>query len=105
MRTWADRDDETYIFWLSGWAGTGKSTIARTVARQYHKRERLGASFFFSRGKEDTSQAGKFLTSIAIQPAGNYPVLKDPICEAIPKNRHIASQVRRDQWKQLILDL
>jgi adenylylsulfate kinase-like enzyme len=31
----APRDDERYIFWLCGWAGTGKSTIARTVAREY----------------------------------------------------------------------
>src|SRR5277367_2663818 len=32
---WADGQDERYIFWLSGLAGTGKSTIARTVARRH----------------------------------------------------------------------
>jgi len=35
IRTWVDGDDKRYIFWLSGWAGTGKSTIARTIAREY----------------------------------------------------------------------
>ena len=30
---WADGQDEQVILWLSGLAGTGKSTIARTVAR------------------------------------------------------------------------
>ena len=32
--TWADGKDERFIFWLNGLAGTGKSTIARTVARR-----------------------------------------------------------------------
>ncbi|KIM95704.1 hypothetical protein OIDMADRAFT_183718 [Oidiodendron maius Zn] len=32
---WADGQDERCIFWLNGLAGTGKSTIARTVARKY----------------------------------------------------------------------
>jgi hypothetical protein len=46
---WVDSEDERCI-WLNGLAGTGKSTIARTVARRYFEQKRLGASFFFSRG-------------------------------------------------------
>jgi hypothetical protein len=60
-----------HIFWLSGWAGTGKSTIAWTVAHEYHNRGCLEARFFFSRGKEDVSHAGEFFTSIATQLAQN----------------------------------
>jgi hypothetical protein len=63
---WADGQDKRCIFWLNGLAGTGKSTIARTVARKYSEQERLGASFFFSRGGGDVSHAGKFFTSIAL---------------------------------------
>jgi hypothetical protein len=66
IMAWADGRDERCIFWLSGMAGTGKSTIARTVARGYNDRNRLGASFFFSRGGGEVSHAGKFFTSIAI---------------------------------------
>lgn len=43
--SWADGKDERLIFWLNGLAGTGKSTIARTVARNYFDKKRLGASF------------------------------------------------------------
>src|SRR5436190_294793 len=32
---WADGQDKPCIFWLSGLAGTGKSTVARTVAAKY----------------------------------------------------------------------
>jgi hypothetical protein len=37
------------------------------VARKYHDRQRLAASFFFSRGGGDVGHAGKFVTSIAVQ--------------------------------------
>jgi hypothetical protein len=83
-------------------AGTGKSTIARTIARKYYELGHLGASFFFSRGSGDLSHAGKFFTSIAVQLANNSPALKGYICEAIKEHRDIAHQAFRDQWKQLI---
>ena len=84
-------------------AGTGKSTIARTIARKYFERERLGASFFFSRGGGDVSHAGKFFTSIAMQLADKSPSLNRYICEAISECSAITGQSLRDQWRQLIL--
>ena len=98
---WAD--DRDCIFWLHGLAGTGKSTIARTVARKYYNEKRLGASFFFSRGGGDVDHAGKFVTSIAWQLASNIPSLDQHICNALAERRDIASQSLRDQWHQLIL--
>jgi hypothetical protein len=72
---WADGSDERRIFWLSGLAGTGKSTIARTLARSYYDKQRLAASFFFTRGGGDVGHAGKFVTSIAVQLADNVPAV------------------------------
>jgi hypothetical protein len=98
---WADGQDDRCIFWLNGLAGTGKSTIAHTVARRYLDQKRLGASFFFSRGGGDVSHAGKFFSSIAVQLAHNIPSLRQYICNAITKD--IMSQSFHDQWSQLIL--
>jgi hypothetical protein len=103
IMAWADGHDERCIFWLNGMAGTGKSTIARTIARAYCEQERLGASFFFSRGGGDVSHAGKFFTTIAVQLANKSPPLKRYICEAIAAHSDIANQAFRDQWIQLIL--
>ncbi|KAF3031160.1 hypothetical protein E8E12_001151, partial [Didymella heteroderae] len=101
---WADGDSEEHIFWLSGLAGTGKTTVARSVAMLYHTKQRLGASFFFSRGGGDAGRAGKFVTSIAVQLARSVPGVHRHISNAIIQRPEIASQSLRDQWKYLFLE-
>ncbi|RYN82211.1 hypothetical protein AA0119_g13444 [Alternaria tenuissima] len=103
IHVWADGDGSPGIFWLSGLAGTGKTTIAHTVAKQYRKDSRLAASFFFSRAGGDVSHAGKFITSIAVQLASSIPGSKRKICDAIQKHSDIASQSLDEQWRELVL--
>ncbi|KAF1923485.1 uncharacterized protein M421DRAFT_104373 [Didymella exigua CBS 183.55] len=102
IHRWADGPDERCIFWLSGLAGTGKSTIARTVARRYHDK-RLAASFFFSRDGGDVGHAGKFVTSIAVQLAHSVLAVRQHISDAVAERSDIASQSLRDQWQHLVL--
>lgn len=73
IRAWLYGNSESCILWLNGMAGTGKSTIARTMARELHDRGHLGASFFFSRGKGDVAHAGLFFCSLAKQLALSGP--------------------------------
>lgn len=88
---------------MKGLAGTGKSTISRTVACRYKEQKRLAASFFFSKGGGDVSHAGKFFTSLAVQLAFNVPYLRQYICEAATKRSDIASLSFSEQWRQLVL--
>ncbi|OCK84563.1 hypothetical protein K432DRAFT_459807, partial [Lepidopterella palustris CBS 459.81] len=105
IREWADGNDTRPIFWLRGLAGTGKSTIARTIAHHYHNRRRLAASFFFSRDiGGDVRDARKFFTTIAAQLAHTSDLLGDYICNAIDQNSDVVNQVPREQWRQLILE-
>ncbi|RMJ22820.1 WD domain, G-beta repeat protein [Aspergillus sp. HF37] len=46
---WARSPQGNCLFWLNGGAGTGKSTISRTVAKTFKEANLLGASFFFKR--------------------------------------------------------
>lgn len=101
---WSNNPDEKCLFWLNGMAGTGKSTIARTIARVFHEQGRLGASFFFSRGQGDRGHAAKFFTSIARCLADLIPAMRDNINEAIVKHSSIARQALRDQWTYLIYE-
>ncbi len=72
-------------------AGTGKSTISRTIARHFADQGRLGASFFFSRGQGDLGHAEKFFTTIALQIAHALPTLKRHICEAVAEDHRIGT--------------
>src|SRR5439155_1000330 len=62
---WAKDGNSKPIFWLNGMAGTGKSTISRTVAESFAKQQLLGASFFFKRGEGERGNATRFFTTIA----------------------------------------
>ncbi|KAJ7612228.1 hypothetical protein FB45DRAFT_693251, partial [Roridomyces roridus] len=51
LEKWAvDKSPNTSpIFWLSGMAGTGKSTVAYTLCKWLQGHKQFGASFFCSR--------------------------------------------------------
>lgn len=52
IRDWAFQPESKSIFWLSGPAGTGKSTISYTIAKEFEQ-DVLAATFFFKRGEGD----------------------------------------------------
>ena len=99
---WSAHPRQKSIFWLNGMAGTGKSTIARTIARTLTKQKRLAASFFFSRGRGDLSNTGKLFSTVAIQLAATSTELKRYICKAIAEHENVDRQSLREQWTNLI---
>jgi len=104
IQDWGEDCSGKYIFWLSSIAGTGKSTIAHTVAHRFSERGLLGASFFFSRDREDLRSAAKLFTTLAVQLAEALPGFKAHVCDAITKYGDIGEQALRDQWRRLILE-
>jgi ABC-type glutathione transport system ATPase component len=105
IEEWSTDPSSKCIVWLNGMAGTGKSTIARTVARKLDTERRLGASFFFSRDSVDLNNADRFLTTLAFQLTRVSPNLKDYICNAITDRQDINTVALQDQWKELIFKL
>jgi len=100
---WVDGASTKYIFWLNGMAGTGKSTIARTVASHFAGENRLGASFFFSRGNGDCGNARHFFSTMAVQMARALPWVRTYVGEAVREQPGIAQQAMFEQWNKLIL--
>ncbi|CAI7603898.1 unnamed protein product [Penicillium pancosmium] len=64
---WAESSESKCIFWLNGMAGTGMSTIARTVAKIFNGKGQLGASFFFKKGEAHRGNAKRFIPTIVKQ--------------------------------------
>lgn len=104
IEEWVASPDERFIFWLAGMAGTGKSTVARTISRTYYDRGMLGGSFFFSSGGGDRSNANKFVTSLARQLATAVPSLEPYISDAIRTQDNIIETTLYDQWDKLIIN-
>ncbi|PGH10423.1 hypothetical protein GX51_00182 [Blastomyces parvus] len=102
IQNWGVGNREECMFWIKGLAGTGKSTLARTIAHHFNEKGRLGASFFFSRGKKDLGDATAVLTTIAVQLAEALPDLKNDICDVIEKHGDIGQQPLYNQWQRLI---
>jgi hypothetical protein len=95
---WTSASDSPYIFWLNGLAGTGKSTIARTLCARLHEQGVLGASFFISRDQPDRRDASNIIRSIAHQLALRW----DPVSEALcAKLRDIPASVTRSLLQQI----
>ena len=83
IREWASSSDSPNIFLLTGIAGTGKSTVARTIAEEFKKEKKLGCYIFFERGKTDSSTiTSTVIRTIAYHLARNNPVVAKFIWEA-----------------------
>ncbi|KAJ5741151.1 hypothetical protein N7493_001023 [Penicillium malachiteum] len=70
------------IFWMHGQAGTGKSTISRTICRLFQESGILGASYFFRRDGGRV-MASRLFPTIARQLVDTIPSFASSLTEAL----------------------
>ncbi|KAF4337194.1 vegetative incompatibility het-e-1 [Fusarium beomiforme] len=99
---WINDPKSKTIFWLNGMAGTGKSTIARTIACSRSKRGDLGASFFFKTGEMDRGNQNKLMSTLAHQLALNIPGVALFIKKTLDANPAIVGKSVKEQFEKLI---
>jgi Mrp family chromosome partitioning ATPase len=103
LKKWANNKEGKSIFWLSGMAGTGKSTIARTIAQTFASHNQLGASFFFKRGEGERGNASRFFTTIAHDLVACEPGMLPGLRKALNEDSTISDRALKDQFEKLIL--
>lgn len=91
------------IFWINGSAGTGKTTIAHTIAEECHRRGFLGASFFCSRDDADCSNPFLIFTTLAYQLGLFCPELQQLVDQVLKSNPDIGYSVPSYQLEELIV--
>jgi len=91
------------IFWLCGKAGTGKSTIARTVARKLDDDGLLGASYFFKRGRAGRSHAKLLFPTIVRQLADLFPAIARAIATSLEQCSLLCDKHLSTQFDHLLL--
>jgi len=91
------------VFWLNGLAGTGKSTIAQTIAERVFADGQLGASFFCSRDFEDRSNLRLIFPTLAVQLARRYPKFRSKFIPLVVSDPGIAYESPYNQMNKLIV--
>jgi hypothetical protein len=80
------------VFWLNGLAGTGKTTVARTIAARAREQGRLAAAFFFSRNIAVTRAPSVILPTIAYQLAHYQQAFRSSVCTAIASDEDVSTR-------------
>ena len=107
LEAWASDDLGSKVYWLVGMAGTGKSTILHTLCEIMDGKNKLGGSFFCSRGSENTSNARLIVPTIAYSLASTSPCIRSEIVKAIENDPKLAESTYinlKDQFNKLIHD-
>ncbi|KAB8213051.1 WD domain protein [Aspergillus novoparasiticus] len=102
VQKWVELPDEKSIFWLNGMAGTGKSTIARTVAQSFKDKGLLGATFFFKRGEADRGNAKYLISTITRQLVIRHRGLVPDVLNAVKNDPNISSKFLSEQFDKLL---
>ena len=103
IESWIKDLDASPVFWLSGLAGTGKSTIAQTISERLFADGLLGASFFCSRDFEDRSDLHFIFPTLAFQLAHKYSDFRDHLVLLLQSNPDVIEESLYSQMERLIV--
>jgi len=103
IELWAKDPNKHPVYWLNGLAGTGKSTIARTIAERLFANDQLGASFFCSRDFEDRRNLHFIFPTLATQLARKYAEFRSILVPLIQSDPNVAYESLYNQMKKLIV--
>jgi hypothetical protein len=106
ISVWMADPSAKLVYWLTGVAGTGKTTIAESVAYMAADRKCLAASFFFSRtgGSAERRRAAAVIPTIAYQLAHRHQMFRDCICGAISTDLDVREGRVAMQTKALLTE-
>ena len=102
IELWIRDFDKPPVYWLNGLAGTGKSTIAQTIAERMFADGRLGASFFCSRDFEDRRNLHLIIPTLAVQLARKYPRFRSAFIQLVQSDPEIVHESLYNQMKNLM---
>ncbi|KIO23203.1 hypothetical protein M407DRAFT_214944, partial [Tulasnella calospora MUT 4182] len=97
-----DPSAEERVFYVTGMAGCGKSTIASTIFEQWKP---LGSCAIYHYRRDEPSQHHRLVTALARQLANTGEAwLQEAIFESIRRNSDIEQKRLEDQFKMLLVN-
>ncbi|KAJ7431599.1 hypothetical protein FB451DRAFT_1486595 [Mycena latifolia] len=105
IRGWLSVPSDTgNVLWLSGVAGSGKSTISTTVSETYRDLHRLGAFLFFDRNDRSHSHPDGVLRTIAYQLGHFNAHIGAAISGVIKADPAVVNAPMATQFKRLLIE-
>ncbi|THU81936.1 hypothetical protein K435DRAFT_766984, partial [Dendrothele bispora CBS 962.96] len=105
IEKWADGTSpvKTLGYWICGMAGTGKSTIAKSVCNTMENRKMLAASFFCSRQIPECRDQSKIIPTIVYQMAQFSPIFGRELVTILQGDPDKISRPPSEQLEMLLV--
>ncbi|KAF9564487.1 WD40 repeat-like protein [Agrocybe pediades] len=100
LRTWVKDPNGSKVFWMSGMAGTGKTTILYSFCEWLEENKRLAGNFFCSRASASCGDLNNIVRSIAYQLAHYSPAFRSELCKILEEkqNPHMLNVGEQFKW-------
>ncbi|KAF8684577.1 WD40 repeat-like protein [Rhizoctonia solani] len=102
LQEWATDPASEKIYWMSGMAGTGKTTIAYSFCEWLERTNRLGASFFCSRISSTCRSLNRIIPTLVYQLARYSPAFRSTLCVGLNDNPDAGSLNVGQQFEKLV---
>lgn len=99
-----DGQKTSFLMWLYGPAGAGKSAIAQTIAEMCHELGILAASFFWSRSAAGRNNETRLIASLAYQLIITIPEMRIHVETAIENDPVLLSRSLDAQMESLVIE-
>ncbi|CAE6340765.1 unnamed protein product [Rhizoctonia solani] len=104
LKGWVFQTDAHAVYWMSGMAGTGKTTIACTFAKWLEQERLLAASFFCTRTSADCRNVTRIIPTVAYQLARYSIPFQSALCKVLGSDPDIGAKDITTQFKHLLID-
>ncbi|CUA73482.1 putative WD repeat-containing protein alr3466 [Nostoc sp, PCC 7120] [Rhizoctonia solani] len=104
LNNWKDNPDGQKVCWMSGMAGTGKTTITNTLCSSLDQSYELGASFFCTRSLPTCRDVKLILPTIAYQLARFSDPFRGALVQVLDRDPDVHTKALRVQFQRMILE-
>ncbi|CUA73490.1 putative WD repeat-containing protein alr3466 [Nostoc sp, PCC 7120] [Rhizoctonia solani] len=104
LNAWKDKPDGQKVCWMSGMAGTGKTTITNTLCSTLDQSYELGASFFCTRSLPPCRDVKLILPTIAYQLARFSDPFRGALVQVLDRDPDVHTKALRVQFQRMILE-
>ncbi|CAE6440551.1 unnamed protein product [Rhizoctonia solani] len=99
---WVGSSNSGSMYWVSGMAGTGKTTIAYSLCEELEANRQLGASFFCSRLLPECRDVNLIIPSIAYQLARSSHPFRFALANVLEKDPDVHTRLPHIQFDSLV---